>query len=129
MLKTGKKILIVDDEKPMVRALELKLGHTGFEVKSVFDGEEAMETLAKEKYDLILLDLIMPRKDGFAVMAEMKEKMIGTPVIVLSNLGQKEDVQRSRELGAKGYIIKSNTTLLEIVNQVRKALGIWNSTA
>jgi DNA-binding response OmpR family regulator len=124
MLKTGKKILIVDDEKPMVRALELKLGHAGFEVKSVFDGEEALKTLGREKYDLILLDLIMPKKDGFIVLQEMKEKMIDTPVIALTNLGQKEDVKRAREAGAKGYIIKSNTTLLEVVNQVRKALGL-----
>jgi len=124
MLKTGKKILIVDDEKPMVRALELKLGHAGFGVKSVFDGEEAMAELSKNKYDLILLDLIMPKKDGFVVLQEMKEKMIGTPVIALTNLGQKEDVKRAMEAGAKGYTIKSNTTLLEIVNQVRKALGL-----
>jgi DNA-binding response OmpR family regulator len=128
MFKNSKKILVVDDEKPMTRALELKLLNSNFNVRIVYDGEEAIKALSEEQFDLILLDLIMPKKDGFAVLAEMKEKMINTPVIVLSNLGQKEDIKRAREMGVKNYIIKSDTTLLEIVNQTKKALGIWNST-
>ena len=64
----NKKILIIEDEKPMARALELKLAHAGFEVKAVFNGEEGVELLQKETYALILLDLVMPKIDGFKVL-------------------------------------------------------------
>jgi DNA-binding response OmpR family regulator len=121
-----KKILIVEDERPMARALDLKLTHAGFEVQSAFDGEEALKKIGEEKYDLVLLDLIMPKLDGFAVLEGIKNKGITVPVIVLSNLGQKEDEEKAKKLGAWDYLIKSNTPISEIVKEVSKALEVWN---
>ena len=118
----SKRILIVDDEKPLAKALELKLGHEGFEAKAVFNGVEAIEALKKEKFDLVLLDLVMPQEDGFTVLQNMAEIKGNTKVIVSSNLSQEEDIDRAKSLGATDYFIKSDTTLADIVIKVKKYL-------
>jgi DNA-binding response OmpR family regulator len=123
MAEQKKKILIGEDEKPMAKALQLKLTHAGFEALAVFNGEEVIEQLAKEQYDLILLDLIMPIKDGFTVLKELKEKGNTVPIIVTSNLSQEEDAKRAKELDAVDYLIKSNTPLAAIVEKVKTILG------
>lgn len=115
-----KKILICEDEKPIAKALVLKLNHEGFEAEAANDGEEALQILQSKQFDLILLDLIMPRIDGFGVLEKIKELKITTPVIVTSNLGQEEDLKRAKELGAVNYFIKSNTSLQEIVDGIKK---------
>lgn len=115
-----KKILICEDEKPIAKALMLKLNHEGFEAETVNDGEEALQLMQSKKFDLILLDLIMPRVDGFGVLTKMKELNITTPVVVTSNLGQEEDLKRAKDLGAINYFIKSNTSLQEIVDSIKK---------
>lgn len=94
-MATVKRILIAEDEKPMARALELKLTHEGFEAKAVFDGAAALEELEKSKYDLLLLDLMMPKMGGFEVLEQMKLKKIKIPVAVLSNLSQAEDEKKA----------------------------------
>ncbi len=118
MVPVAKKILIIEDEKPMARALELKLTHAGFEAKAVFNGEDGVELVQKETYALILLDLIMPKMDGFKVLETLKEKKIKTPVIVLTNLSQEDDEKRAKELGAKEFFIKSSTPIASIVERV-----------
>lgn len=118
MVNTNKKILIIEDEKPMARALELKLTHAGFEAKAVFNGEEGMALLQKEAYALIMLDLVMPKMDGFKVLETINEKKIKTPVIVLSNLSQQDDEKRAKILGAKEFFIKSDTPIAIIVEKV-----------
>ena len=110
-----KKILIAEDEKPMANALGLKLRSAGFETTLVYDGEAAVEAAKKTSFDLIILDLVMPKKDGFSVLAELNRLNIAIPVIVSSNLSQDEDIKRAKELGARDYFIKSDTTLAEIV--------------
>lgn len=122
MAKNAKKILIAEDEKPMSKALEIKLGRAGYDVKAVYNGEEAIEILKKEKFDLLLLDLIMPKKDGFDVLAEIKNKKIKTAVIVLSNLGQEEDINKAKALGAKDFFIKSDTPIAQILEHIQKIL-------
>lgn len=117
------KILIVEDEKPLARALLLKLGNVGFTVQVAFDGQEALDLLAKQEFDLILLDLVMPRVDGFGVLTEMQKKQIKTPVIILTNLGQEEDIKRAKELGAKEYFIKSATSIADVVKLVKQTIG------
>lgn len=107
----------------MAKALELKLNSSGFEAKAVFDGDEALEELAKTKYDLMLLDLMMPKKDGFGVLEEMKAKGIKIPVIVSTNLSQEGDIAKVKELGAKDYFVKSDTPITEVVKHVKKILG------
>ena len=114
-----KKILVCEDEQPIAKALVLKLNHEGFEAEAAHDGEEAIKILGEKKFDLILLDLIMPRIDGFGVLAKIKEMNISTPVIVTSNLGQEEDLKRAKEMGAINYFIKSNTSLQEIVDNIK----------
>ncbi|MEK7607273.1 MAG: response regulator [Patescibacteria group bacterium] len=117
-----KKILIVEDEKPMARALELKLAHGGFDAVVAYDGEQGLDLLKTHSVDLILLDLIMPKLDGFAVLTELKQKGNKTPVIILSNLSQGGDEKRARELGALEFYIKSNTPIADIVTRVEQIL-------
>ncbi len=119
---TGKKILIVEDERPVARALELKLHFCGFETKVASDGEEALKLATAEDFDLILLDLILPKMNGFEFLETLKKKGKHPPVIVTSNLGQEEDEKKARELGAKGYFVKSNTPLSELVQHVQEVV-------
>lgn len=118
-----KKILIIEDERPMAHALELKLAHAGFEVRTVFNGEDAIALLKTEIFMLILLDLVMPKMDGFEVLENLKENKIETQVIVLSNLSQVEDEKRAKALGAKEFFIKSNTPIALIVERVAQLLA------
>lgn len=116
----GEKILIAEDEKSIAGVMELKLSHEGFEVAVAYNGEDAINQAKSGHFDLILLDLIMPKKDGFAVLKELQENNITTPVFVLSNLSQQEDEKRTKELGAKEFFIKSNTPLTKIVERVQQ---------
>ncbi len=115
-----KKILILEDEKPLAHALELKLTHEGFEVVTTDNGEMGISILMKEKFDLVLTDLIIPGLDGFGVLEAIKAKKLNVPVIVMTNLNQDEDKQRATELGAVDFFVKSNSTLSEIVETVKK---------
>lgn len=119
----GKRILIVEDEKPVAKAFRLKLNKAGFDTKEAGDGEEALALLEREKFDLILLDLVMPKMDGFTVLSTLKEKNNPTPVIVTSNLGQEEDTRRAKEAGAKEYFVKSDMPIADIVERVKKMLN------
>lgn len=112
------RILIVDDEKPLARALELKLTHEGLNATSVFDAVEAIKVLKSENFALVLLDLVMPVEDGFKVLEDMRKLKLKTPVIVSSNLSQEEDIAKAKALGAVDYFIKSDTTLADIVKKV-----------
>lgn len=118
----SKKILVVDDERPLANALKLKLEKEGYEAVAVYDGEEAEDEIKKNDYDLVLLDLIMPKKDGFSVLDYFQKNKIGVPIIVCSNLGQEDDLKRAKSLGAVDYFIKSDTPITEIVNKVRAIL-------
>ncbi len=119
-----KKILIVEDEKPLARVMSLKLNSAGYQTMAVFDGVEALAILAKDSFDLIILDLVMPKKDGHFVLAELKRLNIKTPVIVASNLGQQEDIDKVKQLGAIDYFVKSDITLVEMVNKVQQYLPL-----
>lgn len=117
-----KKVLIVEDEKAMARALELKLKGAGWQTRVAGDGEEALDALLQESADLILLDLVMPKKDGFVVLEELKTRKNKIPIIVTSNLGQPEDLKRAKIFGVKEYFVKSDTSLSEIVAAVKRIL-------
>lgn len=115
-----KSILIVEDEKPLAHALELKLQHEGFTVTGATNGRECLDLLDSQHFDVVLLDLMMPTMDGFQVLSEMKKKGDMPTVFVLSNLSQHEDEERVLELGAKKFFIKSDTPLTTIVEEVKK---------
>lgn len=120
--KKGKRLLIVEDERPLAHALELKMMHEGFETHVSSTGEDGLKEALTGKYDLILLDLILPGIDGFTILKELKEKKSKTQVIVLSNLGQDEDRKKAEEYGAKQYLVKSNVPLADIVKVVKSIL-------
>ena len=119
-----KTILIIEDDKFLRELIVQKLIKEGFEISEAVDGEEGMKKVKEEKPDLILLDLILPGIDGFEVLARMKEDPVlaAIPVIILSNLGQKEDVERGLKLGAVDYLIKAHFTPREIIEKIKKAL-------
>jgi len=119
----NKKVLIVEDKKPIARALSLKLTKSGFEADVAYNGEEALLAMEGKQYDLILMDLVMPRMSGFALLEQMKTKGITVPVIVLSNLGQHGDIERAKQYGVVDYFVKADTPIVAIVNYVNKALG------
>ncbi|MCF7865013.1 MAG: response regulator [Candidatus Pacebacteria bacterium] len=121
-MNLSQKILIIEDEKTLARALEIKLVKAGFDVRVVFNGEDGITLLEKDTFDLILLDLIMPKMDGFGVLNSLLEKKIKIPVIVLSNLSHESDMKKAREFGAREFYIKSNTPLNVIIEKVKKIL-------
>lgn len=120
MESTLKKILIIEDEKPLARALEIKLTHENFEVVNIPDGELALPLLEKEQFSLIICDLMMPRVDGFQILEFIKSKNIKTPVVILTNLSQPEDEKRVKDLGAIDFLIKSDTPLSKIIEKVKE---------
>jgi DNA-binding response OmpR family regulator len=122
-MPTTGTILLAEDEKPLAKALELKLTSAGLKVKVVHDGQEAVEALDKEQFVMLLMDLIMPRMDGFGLLEHIKKNKIKIPVIVLTNLGQQEDRDRVFKLGASEYFVKADMQLSEIVERVQKLLG------
>jgi len=118
------KILIVEDDKFVRELIFQKLTEEKFNVSAAKDGEEGVEKAESEKPDLILLDLILPGIDGFEVISRIrKNKTIeAIPIIILSNLGEKGDVDRGIKLGANDYMIKAHFTPKEIVEKVRSIL-------
>ncbi|HBK34540.1 MAG: Two component transcriptional regulator, winged helix family [Candidatus Uhrbacteria bacterium GW2011_GWE2_40_58] len=123
-MKERKTILLVEDDIFLVAAYKDGLEREGFIIQVATDGEEAMAQLAKEIPDLILLDLIMPVKDGFEVLEEMHQDadLKKIPVIILTNLGQEEDIKKGKELGAIDYLVKANFTLAEVVKIIENHL-------
>jgi len=119
----GKKILIAEDEKPLSRALSLKLQKAGIEADIASNGDEVTRLILQGGYDLILMDLMMPNHDGFAVMEGMKERNDKTPVVILSNLSQDSDRNRAALAGATHYFVKSDIALGDIVIYVTEALS------
>jgi len=122
--KSGKrkKILIVEDEQALRHAMVLKLSQTNFEIDSAADGREGMDKIIANHYDFILLDLILPKMDGFEILQQMQQKGIKSNVVVLSNLSQEEDVIKVKKYGARDYFIKSNIQLSDLVTYINTAL-------
>jgi two-component system response regulator VicR len=118
-----KKILIVEDDRALSSALTEMLNQEGYETINALDGEEGIEKVASEKPDLILLDLILPKKDGFEVLAEIKSgPNKDTPVFIMTNLEEVDNVQKALDLGAKTFMIKSDFSLRDIVEKVKENL-------
>lgn len=119
-----KKILIVDDDPFILDMYILKFKEQGFDVETARDGKVGLDRAESYQPNVLLLDIVMPVMDGFGVLSELKKR--GTThhmkIILLSNLGQKSDVQRGMELGANDYIIKAHLTPSEVVEKVRDLL-------
>lgn len=118
-----KQILVVEDEKPMARALELKLANSGFLPTVVYSGGDALQAIKRGVFSLILLDLMMPGIDGFEVLESLRKSKTKIPVIVLTNLSQADDETRAKDLGAKDFFVKSDTSIATVVNRVQAIVG------
>jgi DNA-binding response OmpR family regulator len=116
------KILLAEDEVALAQILSQKLTEAGFDVKIVYDGAEALKAMNQKTFDLLLLDLIMPRIDGFQVLEQMRKEKIKTSVIVMSNLSQTESETKALTLGAKDFIVKSDLSLDTIIKRVASFL-------
>ncbi len=118
------KILVVEDETFLVKIYAVKLKKEGFDVMIANDGEAAVRSAEEFKPDLILLDLILPKMNGFEALEKIRAGTVNrkTPVIVLSNLGQEEDIKRAAALGADDYLVKANFSIQDIVAKIRETL-------
>jgi len=119
-----KKILFIEDEFALQKTFRDVLEKEGYQMISALDGESGLNLAKSQKPDLILLDLILPKKDGFEVLKELKkdESTKEIPVIVLTNLEDIESVEKAIELGANTYLVKAQYTLNEVIQKVKKAL-------
>ena len=124
--QSGVKVLLAEDDKFLTQAYTHGLKRAGFTVAHAPDGEAALEKIRAERPDIVLLDLIMPVKNGFEVLEELqKDETLKTiPVIILSNLGQETDIRKGKEMGARDYLIKSNISMQEVIGKVKEALGL-----
>jgi len=122
------RLLVVEDDEFLVKMYESGLTKEGFDVTVAEDGEAGLEKATSLKPDLILLDLILPKLDGFNCLEKLKENATTKkiPVIILSNLGQDSDIKRGLSMGAEDYLIKTDYTVKQVAAKVRKTLGINN---
>lgn len=120
-----KKILFIEDEAVMQKAVDEFLKVNGYETIAALDGEIGVNLAQSQLPDLILLDIVLPKKDGFAVFKELKEneKTKSIPIIVLTNLSQMADVSKMVELGSTRYLVKSEQSLQDILDIIKKTLG------
>jgi len=118
------KVLLVEDDNFLVEMYTTKFELEGFKVVTAEDGQKGIEAAGEEKPDIILLDILMPKMDGFSVLEQLKKNPAtqDIPVILLTNLGQKEDVKKGFDLGAAGYLIKAHFMPSEVVEKIKKIL-------
>ncbi|MEK7496092.1 MAG: response regulator [Patescibacteria group bacterium] len=122
----NKTILIIEDDDFVVKAYQVKLEREGFSVLTIMDGNEALSHIKKATpADLVILDLMLPGVSGFDVLTEIRknEKWKKTPVVIMSNLGQEQDIKRCQEIGISDYIIKSDIKISEVVERVKNLLS------
>jgi len=119
-----KKILFVEDESSLQETLGGVLRKEGYNVIPALDGKIGLNLAKKETPDLILLDLILPKMDGFEVLTKLKDgkETKDIPIIILTNIERTEDIGKALELGVKTYLVKANYTLKEVVEKVRQLL-------
>jgi two-component system, chemotaxis family, chemotaxis protein CheY len=119
-----KRILIIEDEIILRNLLEKKFKQEGYEVTVAVDGEDGIEKMRENKPDLIVLDIIMPRLDGFGVMEKMKEddNLKDIYIMIVSNSGQPVELDRARRLGARDWLIKTDFDPQEVISKVSKIL-------
>lgn len=119
------KILLIEDEEMLANMYEVKFKNEGYDLVKAADGAMGLEMAKTMQPNFILLDIIMPKMDGFSVLKSLKEdpSTKNIPVMLLTNLGQDEDVQKGKQLGAVGYLVKANVTPSEVVASVQKELA------
>ena len=123
-METKKTILVIEDDKFLRELISRKLIGEGFDVLEAVDGEEGIKKIKEGKPDLVLLDLILPSIDGFEILTRVRDdpEVSSIPVIILSNLGQREEVEKGLKLGAVDYLIKAHFTPGEIIEKIKNVL-------
>ena len=118
----SKKILIIEDDNFLRLALEKRLKNEGFEIISALNGEEGFQKILTELPDLIILDIILPKKTGFILLEEIiKDPNLKTvPIVIVSQLGQPEDIEKGLKLGAIEYLVKAKVSLDDLVNKIKQ---------
>jgi len=118
---SNKKILIIEDDKFIRDLISTKLAQENYEVLEAKSGKEGIQKIKKEKPDLVLLDLILPEIDGFEVLARIKTDptIASIPVVILSNLDQKEHIQKCEKMGAVAYFVKAHLTPTELIEKIK----------
>ncbi|MDA3840056.1 MAG: response regulator [Patescibacteria group bacterium] len=114
------KILLIEDEEALVEVLSTKLDKEGYEVKVGFDGEEGYDMIAEFMPDMILLDIVMPKMDGYDVLEKMKENNIKIPVIIISNSGQPVEIEKTKQLGAIDHLIKTQFNPTDVITMIQR---------
>jgi DNA-binding response OmpR family regulator len=123
-----KKILLVEDDPFLIEIYQKKLKDSGFEVEVAENGEKALEILKDKNFDLMILDIVLPKIDGWKVLEEIREMkkekndLEKMKIVIWSNLGEKEDIKKGLSLGATSYLIKANFTPSEVVKEIEKIL-------
>jgi len=127
MAKNIKKtVLIAEDDEILLRALYLLFHKEEYTIASASDGETALKMTERLKPDLVLLDILMPKMNGFDYLRSVKANaaLKDIPVIVLSNLGDRDDIEKAKTLGARDYFVKANTDLSTLAEQIKKILKV-----
>lgn len=124
MLNVKGKILIIEDDKFLLKLYANRLKRDGFDVIGSLTGEEGLSRIQTDKPDLIILDLVLPKKNGFEVLSEIKldSDTKNIPVIILTNLGQESDIQRGMALGASAYLVKTDFLVSQLPAIVKENL-------
>lgn len=121
--QTKKKILVIEDDRSLQNALVEMLTQEKYETVSAFDGEDGLQKINEEKPDLVLLDIVLPKKDGYEVLAEIKAgDNKDTPVLILTNLEEIDNVQKALDLGATTFMVKSDFSLKDVLEKVKENL-------
>lgn len=133
-MKKKYRILLAEDDKYISAAFFRGLTQAGFEVITAYDGEEALSKIKTSQPDLVMLDILMPKKDGFEVLEELsREETAGVisgevrksiPIIAFTNMDQDEDIRRARDLGVVEYLVKANFSMSEVIKKIQGHLGI-----
>jgi len=124
MQTNKKRILLIEDDPFLAEIYVTKFEEVGFEVYVLENGVLGVEKIGEEKPDIVLLDIVMPRIDGFELLRLIKEdpEIKNVPVVILSNLGEQENVEKGLELGAEAYLVKAHFTPTEVVARVKQIL-------
>lgn len=119
------KILIIEDDRYISKMYQLKLSLEGYEVQVAENGREGADKIKEMMPDIILLDILMPELDGFEVLkiAKSDEATKKIPVLIMSNLGQEDHIQKGMQMGAVGYIVKSQYTPSKVVEKIKETIG------
>lgn len=124
MEKKDIKILVIEDDTMLNKIYQTKLGILGYQVSAAYDGEDGLHKIETEKPNIVLLDLMLPKKNGYEVLESTKNNIAlnNIPIILLSNLGQEDDIQRGLALGAVDFLVKSNVKLETVIAKIESIL-------